>query len=340
MKKQINILICFIIIVFISCEKHDDNAIEELNIIKVSDDALYYLSDKAILSIEIAENSIWILSSKHCDTCYVAPHMSYIPTISQLTLIKDSSFEYEEPTSIGFPCINHKGILFATSGNKVYKINSIKDYELVLETEGFNFYSLAFDKNDNIWLSGYNGIAFWNGNELKVYDTNNSDLPSDITHGLTIDNSNNVWVTLAFKGLLKIKEDDWEIIPNSEIPGLDEYSYLRSPIVDNENNIWFNVFSPDTNSNILFYNGVDWNYQYPRQNDHYGRLTIDSRGTIWAISNKYDYSTFISSSLAYYKNSEWIEFDISDIDSKVLTVNADDNKVYIGTVKGLIEKSK
>ena len=332
MKTPTGFLLISILIGLYSCE-NDNTQIDK-------ETYLDYLSDKAITSIRIYDQTIWISSTKICDTCHVEPHWSFTPTIEQLTMIKDSTFEYVEPTAFGTPRVDSKGNLYVATNNILYELIDINNYSVVLETGDFYFNSFTFDNNDNIWLSGYNGIAFWNGNELKVYDTNNSDLPSDITHGLTIDNSNNVWVTLDFKGLLKIKEDDWEIIPNSEIPGLDEYSYLHSPIVDNENNIWFNVFSPDTNSNILFYNGVDWNYQYPRQNDYYGRLTIDSKGTIWAISNKYDYSTFISSSLAYYKNSEWIEFDISDIDSKVLTVNADDNKVYIGTVKGLIEKSK
>ncbi len=194
---------------------------------------------------------------------------------------------------------------------------------------------MVFDKNDNIWLSGYNGIAFWNGNELKVYDTNNSDLPSDNTHGLNIDNSNNVWVTLDFKGLLKITGDDWKIIPNSEIPGLDEYSYLHSPIVDNENNIWFNVFSPDTNSSILLYDSKEWIYQYPNQNG-YGTINIDSQGTFWIINSEYDNYSFKNSTLAYLQNNEWINYDVSMIESKILTVNADDRNIFIGTVNGLV----
>lgn len=331
MKTTSKILILFLLLGIFSCEKEDTNPRHNSYI--------DYLSDKAIISIRIINDNIWILSSKQCDTCYVALHMSFRPTISQLTLIKDSSFEYEEPTSFGIPCINHKGILFAASGNNVYKINNIKDYELVLETGGFNFNSMAFDKNDNIWLSGYNGIAFWNGNELKVYDTNNSDLPSDITHGLTIDNSNNVWVTLDFKGLLKITGDDWEIIPYSEIPGLNEYSYLYSPIVDNKNNIWFNVFSPDTNSSILLYDSKEWIYQYPNQNG-YGTINIDSQGTFWIINSEYDNFSFKNSTLAYLKNNEWINCDVSMIESKILTVNAYDRNIFIGTVNGLVVINK
>ena len=310
-----------------SCEREDSNY--------RYNSYIDYLSDKAILSIRIINDNIWILSSKQCETCYVAPQMSFRPTITQLTLINDSSFDYEEPTSVGIPCPDSKGDLYTAASNKIYKLNNIKDYELILETGNFYFNSFAFDKNDNIWLSGYNGIAFWNGNELKVYNTNNSELPSDITHGLTIDNSGNVWVTLDFNGLLKISGDDWEIIPNSAIPGLTDYSYLNSPIVDNENNIWFIVFSPDTNSNILVYDSKEWIYQYPNQNG-YGTINIDSQGIFWIIISEYENYSFKKSTLAYLFNNEWTNFDVSMIDTKILTLNAEDKKIFIGTVEGLV----
>lgn len=327
MKTPIKHLTTILLMVLFSCEKNDSY----LNYKSYID----YLSDKAIVSIRIFDANIWILSTKECDTCYVSPYMSFRPTINQLTMINDSSFEFEEPTSVGIPCINHKGILFTASGNKVFKINNIKNYELVLETGDFNFNSMAFDKNDNIWFSGYNGIAFWNGNELKVYNMNNSKLPSDITHGLAIDSSGNIWITLDFKGLLKITDDKWKIIPNSEIPGLNEYSYLKSPIVNSENNIWFSVFSSDTTSSILRYDGNNWNYEYPNQNG-YGTINIDSKGTFWIINAEYENYSFKNSTLSYLYNNEWIDFDVSMIKSKILTVNSDDKKVYIGTVKGLI----
>ncbi len=335
MNTSIRFLIIILLIGCISCEKNESNLIKETTIINVSDKAIKYLSDKAILSIQIYGKSIWILSSKYCDTCYVAPHISFRPIISQLTLIKNSSFEYEEPTSVGMPCMNHKGILFTASGNKVYKINNIKDYELVLETGDFHFNSMAFDQNDNIWFSGYNGIAFWDGNVLKVYNKSNSELPTDIIHGLAIDNSGNVWATLDFKGLLKISGDEWEIIPNSEISGLNEYSYLYYPIVDNENNIWFGVISPDTNSNILVFDTKEWSYQYPNQFG-YGIINIDLKGTIWIINSEYENHTFKKSTLTYLINNEWIDFDVSMIESKILTINADDEHVFIGTVNGLV----
>ena len=240
--KPLSIFLKFLILLgLFSCEKNDVNT-------KTYSE---YLSDKIIVSIRIFNNDIWVQSTKRCDTCYRPPMMSSIPMISQLTLIRDSIYRYEEPTLYSVPTSDHHGNLYVGLQNKIYKVNDIHDYTLYLETGNFSFNYFAFDKDDNIWFGGYNGIAFWNGTELKVYNTSNSLLPSDITHGLAIDKDGIVWIALDFKGLLKITGDLWEIIPNNEIPGLNTYSYLHNPMVDNENNIWFNAFSSDATSSIL-----------------------------------------------------------------------------------------
>ncbi len=331
MKTTFKLFTTLIFLGLLSCEKNDSNIKDK----SYSD----YLSDKAVISIRLFNNNVWILSAKICDTCYVSPYMSYRPVISQLVVINDSGFDYEEPTSVSNLTVDHHGNLYTASQNKIFKQTGIKNYELILDTKDFNFQDFTFDKNDNIWLSGYRGIGFWNHQEFKVFNSGNSELPSNIIHGLTIDKDDNVWVALDFKGLLKISGDKWEIIPNSEIPGLKTSSYLSNPIVDNENNIWFYVFNLGTSSNILKFNGKDWNYEYPNQNGD-GIINIDSKGTIWVINDEIENYSFKKSTLTYLQNNEWINLDVNMIKSKIITVNSDDRKIYIGTVDGLkvIEK--
>lgn len=156
---------------------------------------------------------------------------------------------------------------------------------------------------------------------------------------MAVDKSGIVWVSLDFKGLLKIEQGVWTIIPNSEIPGLSKYSYLRGPKIAIDNSVWFEVFSPDTTSNVLKLENGNWMYEFP-DDTKYSRLNLDSKGTIWAINNHYDYSDYEYSTLKYYRNNSWINFDIGDINKKIITVNADDDQVYIGTIQGLIEKPK
>lgn len=320
----------------LSCEKIDTQTKPE--------SYFDYLSDKSISSIKLYNNRIWISSSKYCDTCYTHPASSAIPTIEQLTVIENSTYEYDEGTIFGTPISDNDGNLYVANGMQVYKVNNINDYSLFLETGNFRFKSFTFDKDDNIWFSGYNGIAFWNKAELVVNNSNNSELPSDITHGLAIDNSGMVWVALDFKGLLKIDSGKWEIIPNNSIPGLTNLSYLRSPIVDSDDNVWFEVFVSNKNSNIVMFNGSDWEYQYPDETGNgnfHGNLTSDSKGRIWSINAFFEHgtSTLSSLTLSLRENNEWKIIDANDIETRILDINADDNKVYIGTLKGLFEKN-
>jgi hypothetical protein len=333
MKTPIRLLMLLVLYGLVSCETEDS--------ITKKESYLEYLKDKSIIAINIQGDTKYIFTSRYCDTCYVAPQMSYIPTIEEWTIIKDSSYENFSPVEfIGLPHSDSKGNLYTAKGNKLYKLNVSGEYELLLNTGDYYFSFFTFDKQDNIWFYGENnGIAFWDKSELKVYNSKNSELPTDRIHGLAVDNSGIVWITLDFKGLLKIESGNWIIIPNSEIPGLSEYSYLRGPIVDNTNNIWFEVFSPDTTSNVLRLENNIWIYEFPDKTK-YCDLKIDSKGMIWAISNHYEISDLKYTTLKFYSSNSWIDFDISDIDTKILSVNADNNKVYIGTIKGLIEKTK
>lgn len=336
MKNSTILLLIVIFNVLFSCERTD--------LQPKPDSYLEYLSDKTILSIEIYNNKIWIASSKYCDTCYIHPASSAIPTIEQLTVVENSTYEYEEGTIFGTPRCDNAGNLYVANSMEIYKVNNLNDYSLFLETGDFRFKSFVFDKDDNIWFSGYNGIAFWDKTELVIYNSNNSELPTVITHGLAIDKSGVVWIALDFKGLLKIDSDKWEIIPNNNIPGLTSLSYLRSPIVDADNNIWFEVFVSNKTSNIVMYNGTDWEYQYPDESGNgkfHGNLSIDSKGRIWSINTFFEYGTNIlsGSSLSFRNNGKWVTLDASDIETRILDVNANDNKIFIGTVNGLFEKN-
>ena len=304
----------------LSCEKNHN----DINYESYSD----YLSDKGVISIGLFNNNVWTLSYKHCDSCHRIPELNYPSPSFQLTKIYNGGFKYEEPSSVSGPKMDQHGNLYTATQNKLFKLVDIKNYQLILDTKEFNFLNYAFDKKDNIWFSGFNGIGFWNHQELKVFNRNNSILSSNSTHGLTIDNDGNVWVGID-GSILKISGDQWNIIPYSEIPGLKTSSYLSNPMVDRDNNIWFKAFNSNTGSNIIKFNGITWNYEYPNL-IAYGNINIDSKGIPWIISENIS-----KNAIAYFKNNEWIDFDVSRIEPTIKTVNADDKNVYIGTFKGL-----
>ena len=84
------------------------------------------------------------------------------------------------------------------------------------------------------------------------------------------------------------------------------------------------------------FDGTNWSYPGNRN----GNLTQDSEGTIWLIEYKYEESDLLKSFVSYYRNNEWNSFDISDINAHVYCLDTDDENIYFGTNKGLIEKSK
>jgi len=331
MKTQMNFLLLIASAVLASCEKDDstDRKVSYLD----------YLKDKAVIAIHILDDTKYIFTSRYCETCIVPPYSSYFPTIEEWTVVKkDSAYENYSPINFsGLPRSDNSGNLYIAKANSIYKLNNSGDYELLVNAGEYIFQSFTFDNDDNIWLYGFNnGIAFWNKLELKIYNTENSQLPTNLIHGLAVDKAGVIWITLDFKGLLKIENGNWIIIPNSEIPGLTKYSYLRGPKAIIDNAVWFEVFSPDTTSNILKSENGIWIYEFPDDNE-YSSLRVDSKGTIWAICNRFDSGYFKYSALKYYSNNSWIDFDITGINKQVFTVNADDNTVYIGTSNGLVE---
>jgi hypothetical protein len=299
-----------------------------------------YLSDKYITRIFVNKEDLWITSHKECDTCYIPPYACHtgMSIIFQLTLIRDSSFFYEDP-SLPFGQFNtdSKGNLYAVYNNLILKITDLGKYDTLVEINDFQIRSFAFDKYDNIWMSGHQGICYWDGINTIIFNKNNSILPANITYGPAIDKNNNVWIALASEGILKITGNVWDFIAYSEIPGLGSNSHLLNPLVDNADNIWFNVSDADTNSSILKFDGSDWDYQYPDENAH-GFLAIDSKKNIWVIKNNYEnnvYFSYISTTLYYFKDNVWNNILLNNLETPVFTMNKTKDNIYLGMEKGL-----
>lgn len=329
--KNLRVLFAFLILAGLaSCEK--DNPGDK--------SYLSFLNNKAVTEIHILGDSVFVLTSRPCSDCDVPMHMSYRPVITEWTMINGQTYKnYSLNDFPGIPVSDKKGKLYTGKGNTIFKHTGSR-YEPLFSTGDYKFNAFTFDYDDNIWLWGESsGIAFWNKSELKIYNSQNSPFLTKIIHGLAIDQTGSVWVTLDFKGLIKITGEQWEVVPNEQIPGLNKYSYLRGPGMVTENSIWFDVFSPDTTSNVLRYTNNSWVYEFP-DSGYFSHFKMDSRGTIWAISHHRDNSVYTKSTLKYFENNKWINFDVSDISSWITTVNATNNKVYIGTLEGLVEKSR
>lgn len=70
-----------------------------------------------------------------------------------------------------------------------------------------DFPDLTLDQNGVIWLASYSGLIKYDGTDFTIYNTSNSDLPSNIVNVVEVDSANNVWVGTE-NGLVKISPSD------------------------------------------------------------------------------------------------------------------------------------
>ncbi len=326
--KPFFLILLFVLGVFIisGCEKSSDE--------KTLTD---FLADKYIRNIKIVNDTLWISSYSQCDTC-PAVHGS-LPWVSQLTMSIGNEYVFSVQDQSVFPLVSGPdGRLYTATDNAIKRIISYDQLQTVLETGTFDFDFFALDDENNIWLSGSNGIAFWNKTNLTIHNESTDGTP-DITHGLYVDGET-IWIPLNFnEGLLKIVNGTWNIIDYSQVPKLTDVSYLINPLKDNSDNMWFTVYRSDTTSNFIRNDGVNWKYELPNDNGA-GFALLDSQGDFWVIFNKFLDSEFKGTYISTYVNGAWVKYDVSSIKKIVTTLDTDDQYIYLGTTSGMHKISR
>lgn len=297
-----------------------------------------FLEKKSIADIRIHNDGVWFRSERPCDTCRVPIYSSYIPVISQLSRMKGTDFRFDESKNLMIPIADSRGNLYTATQNEILKINDIRNYTSVLKTGDFTFNQFVFDKKDGIWMGGNKGIAYWNGSKTTNYTSANSQIASDITHGMAADQAGNVWIALDFgKGLLKITDGKWETIPYDKIPGLGASSYLSKPLVDKNNRIWFTSFNSTNPTNVICFDGKKWITEFPGILKN-GLLFVDSQGNIWRLNHIIDTSSTMKFTLQFLNNEAFENYDVSDINHLIISLDADRENVFLGTSAGLVVK--
>lgn len=90
-----------------------------------------------------------------------------------------------------------------------------------------------------IWVGTDAGLAFYDGTDWEVYNSETSALPDDNVRDIHEDVNHNIWVATD-EGLLKITHLAWEVYntSNSELP----VNLVRSVSSDTEGNIWIGTW--------------------------------------------------------------------------------------------------
>ena len=100
---------------------------------------------------------------------------------------------------------------------------------------------IVFDKNETMWLGTVgSGLIKFDGMNTTVYDTTNSDIPSNIVYSAKIDSKNIIWLATA-KGLASFDGESWKV-NNTENSGLVE-DVIFALEIDELDKIWLGLMS-------------------------------------------------------------------------------------------------
>ncbi len=192
-------------------------------------------------------------------------------------------------------------------------------------------YSLDIDKNNNIWIaSAWEGLFKFDGINWEVFDTSNSDIPSDELSCVAIDSKGNKWLG-TYYGLVKFDNEIFIVYDssNSDLPNniincikIDENDVIwvgtENGLVRIEDSIWtvFNEF---------------YNYYTGLPNNKISFIEKDRKGNIWI--------GFYNSGIARFDGSEWKFYNVSNSglpDDYINCIAVDSSgKIWIATHGGI-----
>lgn len=119
--------------------------------------------------------------------------------------------------------------------------------------------TIAFDKNDELWVGTDMGLAHYDGTNWEQFTTATSPLPYDEINDIAVDSNNHIWLTyteiggLVTGGLAEYDDatEEWTLYTTST-SGLPT-SIVSNIDFDSHGDLWIN-----SNSGIVKYDGLNW----------------------------------------------------------------------------------
>lgn len=265
---------------------------------------------------------LWIVSTKFYPSLKPSPFSSNLPIIRFVSKIVNNKYYTikdslkSEIRKIVFDNFN---TLYILSSKQIITLNDESKFETFFElSERGGFNSLAFDKNNNIWVGGLQtGILMFDGNAWITYNTENSSLPTNSSTNIFIDKNNIKWLTLwEKKGILKIENNQWTYFNKSDSNLLNQNFWGIN--VDSENNLWIGTGFSNPSVTLIKYDGKKWTENNPKNDKGDSvpgiirNLIADCKGNICALSlNTYKQQT-TSRTLSKFNGKEWQYIDIGN----------------------------
>lgn len=192
-----------------------------------------------------------------------------------------------------------------------------------LNLEYLDLYDLELDSFQNLWVASLSGLLKFDGNDWSLYDTSNSNIPSNLIFTVGIDNNDIIWIgyenDLDEEGIGVFDGKNWKTY-HSKNSDFNPFS-VSDIVFDNNNNPWFATWNflwsfknnqwlqytfnsndfevyeieVDKNNSIWFTTGFDGLFKYFNGNFEnyihinrysYNGLAIDSNNNIWIVNNQ------------------------------------------------------
>jgi len=105
--------------------------------------------------------------------------------------------------------------------------------------QDFSPFDMTVDKNDYVWIGGTGGLLKYDGNEFKLYNTQNTPMPLNLVSSVAVDSKNSVWFAscnVNTGGIVKYDGTDWTVYTpdNSILP----YNLVSNIVIDQSDHVW------------------------------------------------------------------------------------------------------
>ena len=154
--------------------------------------------------------------------------------------VYDTGDPFSSYVSLNDIKFGNQGIVWIAASwglGKFQEDSLIKGYAGI--TEEIN--DIVFDNNETMWLgTDGSGLIKFDGMNTTVYDTTNSDIPSNIVYSADFDSEDIIWLATA-KGLASFDGESWEVY-NMENSGLVE-DVIFTLEIDELDKIWLGLMS-------------------------------------------------------------------------------------------------
>lgn len=234
-----------------------------------------------------------------------------------------------------------------------------------------NIFSIAVDKQNNIWFGTELGLAKKSGNDWFIYTTKNSILKTNTINHVAADSQNRIWISTdkgifllenstvvdysfnlanqPFKmtaidkggtawaatnlGLCKLVSDNW-IIYNTSNSGIKD-NYVTCLAIDKNNKVW----AGSGYNGISVFDGTSWTahtsltINLPSAGSGILSIHISEDGKVWAGTNRYP-ST--GGPLIYFDGSTWSLVANNAFGNQVFqSINSSNDIVFFGSKAGM-----